>query len=338
MSKNDKTDGHLTFSQEASLKANQKKLFDSFWQTGEFAHMTTSDGLTLEYCAFLNPLFSQTIVISPGRVEGYLKYQELVYDLFHQEYNVFVIDHRGQGLSQRMLSDVQKGYVDNFDDYAHDLHQFISEVVIPTSGFKPKILAHSMGGAIILRLLQLYPEDAAAAVLCSPMIAINTGAIPRPLALLLVWFMHATNKLCRKAPWYFFGQSDYQAKAFKDNHLMHSKTRYEKFIALYQRHKKLQLGGVTLKWLIEAEKARIGIHTDIEKMKTPFIIIQAGDDSIVDNTAQNNFCRKAHKLRPSSAIASKPICIKGALHELLFESDHIRSSALNSALAFFKAH
>ena len=41
------------------------------------------------------------LVISPGQGEPALKYAELVYDLKDTGYDIFVIDHRGQGASDR---------------------------------------------------------------------------------------------------------------------------------------------------------------------------------------------------------------------------------------------
>jgi alpha-beta hydrolase superfamily lysophospholipase len=42
------------------------------------------------------------IVVCPGRIESYVKYAELAYDLVHMGFDVLIIDH-GQGLSGRML-------------------------------------------------------------------------------------------------------------------------------------------------------------------------------------------------------------------------------------------
>ena len=86
--------------------------------------------IRINYATFIHNEVQESIVLVTGRTESYLKYQELAFDLYHQGYNVYIIDHRGQGLSQRLLKDNHKGYVKIFDDYAHDLKQFIDEVVI----------------------------------------------------------------------------------------------------------------------------------------------------------------------------------------------------------------
>ena len=98
------------------------------------------------------------------------QYQELAWDLWRQGYSLYLIDHRGQGMSDRMLADKEKGYVDQFDDYVADLKQFHDEVIAQDKPAKLFLLAHSMGGPSRLGLgyLERWPNDIQAAVLSSP--------------------------------------------------------------------------------------------------------------------------------------------------------------------------
>ena len=61
------------------------------------------------------------IVISNGRTESMAGYPELIWDLHQQGYSVYILDHRGQGFSTRLLPDPQKSYVEKFEDYVDDL-------------------------------------------------------------------------------------------------------------------------------------------------------------------------------------------------------------------------
>ncbi len=82
-----------------------------------------------------------------------------------------IIDHRGQGAPERMLSDTHRGHVVNFSDYSDDLAAFWQQQVAPGRWRKRFILAHSMGGAIATLFLQRYHRIVDAMALCAPMFA-----------------------------------------------------------------------------------------------------------------------------------------------------------------------
>uniref|UniRef100_UPI0013D3B38A alpha/beta fold hydrolase n=1 Tax=Enterobacter cloacae TaxID=550 RepID=UPI0013D3B38A len=85
---------------------------------------------------------------------------------------VLIIDHRGQGLSGRMLPDTRRGHVDNFSDYVDDLAAFWQQEVQPGPWRKRYILAHSMGGAISTLFLQRHKHQCDAIALTAPMYGI----------------------------------------------------------------------------------------------------------------------------------------------------------------------
>ncbi|WP_348260358.1 serine aminopeptidase domain-containing protein, partial [Salmonella enterica] len=58
----------------------------------------------VRFVGFRNDSNDRTIVICPGRIESYVKYAELGYDLFHLGFVIFIMDHRGEGRSGRVLS------------------------------------------------------------------------------------------------------------------------------------------------------------------------------------------------------------------------------------------
>lgn len=115
----------------------------------------------------------KAVLIVNGRIESSWKYQELFYDLYRQGYDVYSFDHRGQGLSDRLLSDSDMGHVYDFTDYIDDM-----DVVIKQHDLKQYqqcfIIAHSMGGAIATRYLQTQPEHPfTGLILSAPMFGIN---------------------------------------------------------------------------------------------------------------------------------------------------------------------
>jgi lysophospholipase len=319
-----------TFTQENQLQSRLPTKIADFWQTGTFSSFLGVDNKRINYASFITHQPENCLVISPGRSEGYLKYKELAYDLSQLNINIFIIDHRGQGLSERLLTNPHKGFVNKFDDYVDDLQTFIEKIVTPhcTNEERPLLLAHSMGGTIATRLMQKHPKSIKSAMLSSPMIAINSGGLPDWIAKTLIHSGNFINQLFEQQSWYFIGQNDYQAKSFEHNSLMQSPIRFQIFTNLYAQNPKLQLGGVTINWLKQAIKTQQDIFQDLDKIMTPITILQSGADTVVDNSAQNRFCQQLYQMNNLLCTQQKPYVIEGAKHELFFESDRYRNQAL----------
>lgn len=143
-----------------------------FWRQREEAEIIGVDNIPIRFVRFRAASHDRVIVVCPGRIESYVKYAELAYDLFHLGFDVLIIDHRGQGRSGRLLSDSHRGHVDNFDDYVDDLAAFWAQEVTPGPWRKRYILAHSMGGAISTLFLQRTPQVCDAIALTAPMFGI----------------------------------------------------------------------------------------------------------------------------------------------------------------------
>lgn len=331
------------FNHDVDLKEHPTAEIATLWQQGIFSSFNGVDDIQIHYAKFVrkpetNPSHTPCVVIVPGRGESYLKYQEVTFDLFNQGFNIFIIDHRGQGLSQRLLKNPFKGYVKRFQDYVDDLAYFVENIVTPNSKNKPYLLAHSMGGAIATRFMQIKPTAIHASVISSPMLGFTTGFIPFFIAKFVAKSLIALNNLLGEQPWYFLGQKDYSPTSFNDNNLTHSQLRYRSFVELYQRNKSIQLGGVTVHWLMQCIDAQRKIFQDLASLKTPTILLQGGEDVVVCRKAQNNFCRMLATIQPDSCPSGKPYTIDGARHELLFEIDGYRNQALNQCVAWFKKH
>lgn len=306
----------------------------AFWQQGDFSDFAGVNGTRIHYCAFIRQQSKGNLFIIPGRCESYLKYQELCYEMFQQGYSVFSLDHRGQGLSDRLLNNVDKGFVEDFSYYASDLASFIDTIQHKNPCKKNYLLAHSMGGAIALRYLQIKPANIDAAVLSSPMLGFNSGSVPKVIAQGILNTAYVINQAMSKSPWYFFGQGGYCETPFSENKLTHSQKRYQDFINLYRAKPHIRLGGVTLKWLREGVIAQKHIFAQLDKLATPILVLQATADKIVNNNAQNIFCQQLHKVNPSISPNDAPVQIEGAYHELFFEQDSFRNKALSQALTW----
>lgn len=94
-------------------------LFNSHFTSGTF---TGAGGTQLHYYILHNSNRKGSVVILPGRTEPALKYIEVAFDLYNQNFDVYLLDHRGQGESQGRVenypnSDYQIGYVNKFENY-----------------------------------------------------------------------------------------------------------------------------------------------------------------------------------------------------------------------------
>ena len=314
---------------EDNLAAAYQQHIQPFWARDVIqGSFTSHDQLKIAYAYALNPQAIGSVVISSGRIEAYLKYKEVMFDLYRAGYSVFIIDHRGQGMSGRMTANPHMGYVKDFADYVADFELFIQQVVLPHSSGPLMLLCHSMGSAIGAMYVLAFPRRFNKVVFCAPMFGIRP-ALPGWLSNLLIGTHLAWGKLLGRQYAYFAGQGDYVDSEFALNRLTHSQARYQQFRHEYMTNPHIQLGGVTGHWLYAAAKAMDKIEQQAADFPIPALIIQAGNDQIVDNARQ----RRVVNNMPQASIQIIP----NAKHEVLMEQDQYRQPAMQALLAFFSA-
>src|SRR3954449_10840288 len=131
----------------------------------------TPDGAELRFARWAPPAGRKgTVCVFTGRSEQIEKYFETVRDLRDRGFAVAMIDWRGQGHSSRRLRDPRKGYVRYFSDYELDVETFVQQVVLPDCPPPHFALAHSMGGAVMLRVAYAGKRWFDRMVLSAPMI------------------------------------------------------------------------------------------------------------------------------------------------------------------------
>jgi lysophospholipase len=294
------------------------------WQQFVHAELISNDNTRLSYSYYLAENRAQAVVFSAGRVEMSIKYIELMHEFIASGYSVFIIDHRGQGQSSRLNPNPHLGYVADFHDYVSDFNQFVTDIVQPMGHQRHLLLAHSMGAAIACRYLQQHAHPFQAAIFGSPMFGLYTGIIPSTLASRVV---AGYGWLRTKLQWtdqrYFPGQTNYLAKPFSGNILTHSATRYGWLHQLYQQYPDSQLGGVSWAWLTQAIKVMATIQLQAPEFQLPVLLLQAADDKVVSNRAQNNWFA-----RLPSALYKQHTVLVGAHHEIWMERDAIRQQAV----------
>lgn len=306
-----------------------------FWQGVQTRHFMTKDGLKLHWCYYKVTEQAPLVVISPGRIEAAVKYQEVIWELAQAGISCAIIDHRGQGLSQRMSPNPHQGHVDSFSDFVSDFSEFNEQLNnVFAADVKRWLLGHSMGAAIASLFLAGHQRDErcqhsnryAELILTSPMFSINTAGIPVSIAKFIAaagaWL---NRQLAPQQPWYFWGMKDYTPIAFEKNELTHSRHRYQVFRAIYEQQPQLQLGGPTFNWLHQALLACEQTTQECMQIDCPITLFQAGSDQVVSARGQQRFLAQNSN--------AKKVAIAGARHELLMESDSYRQPVMEKLLS-----
>lgn len=283
----------------------------------------------IAYAYALHAHADKTIIFASGRTEYYLKYQETAYDFFNKGYNVFIYDHRGQGLSGRLLPDVQKGHVDAFSDYIDDLTLFYRKVVALKTTGKLYLVGHSMGGLVVLRTLERTTLPIKKVAVSAPMVQINFG-FPQGLAYSLAWISQTACRLFSSQQFCYAPlQGPYTPMAFPDNVLSRSPVRFSHHNAMLQAQPQLQLGGPTNQWIMQSINAGKSALQAAPSVTTPTLILQAGADTVVDGFAQQRYCQ----MRGANC---QLLTLPQARHELFIERDATRQKVLNAIWQFFQ--
>lgn len=304
-----------------------------FWQRREEGEFLGVDDVPIRYVRFIKSKHDKAIVISPGRSESYVKYPEVAYDFFHLGFDVFIIDHRGQGRSGRMLTDPQKGHVENFTDYIDDFAQFIELEVQCRHYLKCYALAHSMGCAILGGYLLRDKVTFDAAAMCAPMIGINLP-MPRWLAGFIVERAESRQSVRND---YAASTGKWQPLPYLINVLTHSQERYRRYLRYYADYPELRLGGPTYHWLRESFAMGDELIAKAGEIDVPLMLLEASEEKVVSNRELLAFCQSRQKAQIGRE-EKLPLVIEGAHHEILFEVDALRAMALNAICDFFEQY
>lgn len=264
-----------------------------------------------------------TFIISPGRTEFSEKYFDIMGEFLTRGFSVICIDPRGQGLSDRLLDDPLKSYVEDFQDYADDIAQVISKLspILP----KPHIIfGHSMGGCIALHGALSGALSPAAMICSAPMLGLyDIDTAPIKL------FMRIFSKFGLKK-----NRIPFQASRgglplpLKGNKLTSDATRYNHWASYFQTEPRLRVNDITFGWVRAALKSIDYVNNNAKHLKTPTLIFAAGADPIVTPRSNESFAKSA---------GADYFCIPGALHELYMEQDIHRNIFLGKIDAYLKA-
>ena len=249
-----------------------------------------------------------TAIICPGRTEFIEKYFETARDLQARGFALVILDWPGQGLSDRLLDDPAKGHIDRFETFmgalANGLEALNDRLPRPYVS-----VAHSMGGAIALAAIAQKLVRVEAAAFSAPMWGLPINAAVR----YLVWAMRVMGKSGD------YARQPGPAETFETNIVTHDEARWQLQRDLVDAAPELELGPVTWGWLgasinILNQTRKPALLRDID---VPVFVASAEQEQLVDN--------RAHARTAKYLPNCEHITIAGARHEILMETDEIRT-------------
>ncbi len=248
------------------------------------------------------------VVVSHGFTESIVKHAENIYYLLQAGYEVWGLDHRGHGRSFRANENPYVVYVRRFKDYVFDLDHLTETKIVPAAKGLPLYLyCHSMGGNIGVRMLELFPGRYQKAVLSSPMLGLSFGKIPlgAALAVASVRSIGPGGKQ-PMSPVSAMPEETFEASA------ANSEPRFRWYYEKKLADPRLQTCAASTSWGREAILA-CGLasqRSKIARIQVPILLFQAGNDTFVENRAQDEFASFA----PDCTMQKMP----GLRHELFF--------------------
>jgi lysophospholipase len=321
-----------------------KPFFERFGKEGS---RVGEGGALLHYKMFrlAPPLERGVVVLVPGYTEALVKYDELIFDLYSAGYSVYALDVRGQGESQHLvmdwshceaegltfstgcMSDVV--HVEKFDDYVADLKKFRDEVVMRDNHKRKPLflLGHSMGGLIAARYAEKYTQDFSGVVLNAPMIEMR---VPPPMTVdeALAVSQYYVSLGAGRAPVPMFKPYDPETDQFDTSSVTHDTDRFEKNREQRTANFSIAMARPSFQWVAESILAGRSALAGAKDIATPMLLLEAGQDFLVNPLKEEEFCAASAKCR----LVQFP----DAFHEILMETEEVRSSAVREILKFFR--
>ena len=248
-----------------------------------------------------------TIIVEPGWAEFIEKYFEVADDLRQRQFNVAMMDWRGQG-----RSDAPAQWAGYFDQLADDLRAFREGPVADRFAGPYFLLTHSMGGMPALLLLGGGYDGFERAALSAPMTRLFAGptnAVFNAVASVACLAGAAKTEVFRRLD---------DSKSFEGNVLTTDPARHERFRLLQATAPEVAIYAPTYGWVRDAISASKRLHSAgfFDALTTPVRIISAEAEQVVDGGDHAAIAAMSERI--------EQVRVDGALHEIMMERDEYR--------------
>ncbi len=264
-----------------------------------------------------NKISKGTILLQQGHNEFIEKYYETIKELIDRNFNIVTFDWRGQGLSDRMIKNENKQYIEDFSIHCQDLSYIINEIIIDKFPGPLIGLGHSMGGHLLLLYQEREQNKFSSLILSAPMLGFKYERVLFFIATMIKNFANKEN--------YFFLSKPNMGKEtpFTQNDLTSDYERYTRTQRLVRKLPKIRLWGVTNAWICAAKDSFIKIRkkTWAKKIETPIYIVNPLNDKVVSSDKTIEMAKKLKNC--------KVFNISNCEHEILMEKDQLRNQFWN---------
>lgn len=295
---------------------------------GYLAHFEGKNGWPLRSIVWKPASATATIVLLNGRGDFIEKYAELVADLLAKGFAVAAMDWRGQGLSGNMTDPPRRTHIEDFALWVEDAQIWLDTVVTKYCPSPYKLLGHSMGSHLGLRVMHDRPDFFEKAVLLVPMLGLQThpfsNVFARRVAKMIVGLGQGER--------FSFGQLPYSPlfnNVVRMNRLTSDRVRFDHEAAAIASNPALAIGGASYGWAVAAFNScdLLAAEGYAESISTPTLMLVAEREVLVKNEATAAFAARM----PHATYEM----IADGRHELLRERDAIRQLVFSKVLDFF---
>ena len=212
-----------------------------------------------------NPVAAVVLVHGTGEHHG--RYAHVARYLNERGWDVYTGDLPGYGQSPG-----KRGHIDSFSQYIETVHQWTKEAVEQSDGRPVYLMGHSLGGLIVTRYVQTQATASklSGIILTSPCLELVLK-VPE-------WKKRLAKVLDRIWP----------SLALSNGISPDMVSRDAEVQDLYKRDP-LNCHKVSVRWFEELHRAMGQAWEEANKLDLPILILQAGDDLLVDARAVERF-------------------------------------------------
>lgn len=270
-------------------------------------HIKTTDRLDLFWQSWSGSEPRGVIVIIHGLAEHSGRYRDTGEFFAARGWAVYACDLRSHGLSPNAPG-AGRVHVDRFDDFLSDAGALVGFAQSRHENLPVYLLGHSMGGLITILYALQSPQKLAGAIVSSPALGTHPDfRPPRFLKLMVGILSRITPRL--------LVNSNLDAQAI---------SRDSAVVKTYNEDPLIS-GKVSTRWYSEITRAMKAAHADASRLEVPMLVMQSGEDRLVDPAAP------ARWTDSTPAGMAESVLWDGLYHEMFNEpeKDRVRARVLD---------